>query len=206
VRLTGTHELPAAPARVWAALADDALLAAAVPDCREASSGPPRELTVTWGVAALGGVYRLRADVSEADPPAAATLHVVVEGEDGGLDAAVHAELSAHDGGTRLTWQADAQVTGALATVGSQLLAAALQRAVQRSLDALAAALDGADPAPPATGHVEAAGASGEPARDWGPLADGPHTGGGRILLAALAGALGTLLAAWLAGRLRGRR
>lgn len=130
MRVSGEAVLQAAPARVYDALTDPALLARAVPGCRrlEASGDGRCQLSVTAAVASVAGTYDGEVQVTERQPPHALALHARGSGSAGTVDADVRVDLAADGDGTRLTYETDAAVGGKVGGVGQRLLRSAASR------------------------------------------------------------------------------
>jgi carbon monoxide dehydrogenase subunit G len=181
-----------APPEAWAALTDPVRLAAALPGCRSvapAADGDGALHVVTEvAVASVRGLWA--GTVAPVDGDA---VHVRGSGAPGAVDLVVRADPG------RTTITVEGTVDGALATVGSAVLAAALRRTAE---DLLAAATHGSPPDAPDQPHpaVIPAGSAAEAAV---PAARTAGAGRRRVIAAAVAGATIAVIAA---GRRRMRR
>ena len=128
----GEHIVPAPRERVWEALNDPGVLEACIPGVRGLEKRSETEFAAT--VAARIGPVRAsfsgKVTLSERDPPN--SYRIAGEGT-GGVAGFVRGGArvrleDAPEGATRLVWEADAQVGGKLAQVGSRLVGAAAKR------------------------------------------------------------------------------
>ncbi len=125
MKLTGEKILPLPQARVWEALNDPEILRQSIPGCESFETIPEGGYRATVASrigpvqARFAGVVRL----SDLDPPNGYTLSG--EGSGGAAGSAkgsANVRLEPAPGGTKLTWVADAQVSGKLAQIGSRLI------------------------------------------------------------------------------------
>jgi uncharacterized protein len=125
MNITGIQSISATRQRVWNALNDPAVLRQCLPGCESVERSSADEFRVV--VAATVGPLRARFNgklcITEAKPPESCTI--VFEGQGGavgfgkGLSSVT---LSEQDGATELSYNAQAQVGGKLAQVGSRLI------------------------------------------------------------------------------------
>jgi carbon monoxide dehydrogenase subunit G len=181
-----------APPEAWAALTDPVRLAAALPGCRSvapAADGDGALHVVTEvAVASVRGLWA--GTVAPVDGDA---VRLRGSGAPGAVDLVVRADA------TRTTITVEGTVDGALGTVGSAVLAAALRRTAE---DLLAAATRGPQPDAPEQPHAPVIPA-GSAAAATVPAARTARAGRWRAIAATLAGAT---IAAIAAGRRMRRR
>ena len=132
MKFGGEHTVPARRERVWEALNDPAVLKACIPGVQdlEKRSGNEFAATVQARIGPVRASFRGSVTLSELDPPN--SYRISGEGAGGAAGfvrggARVRLE-DAPDGGTRLIWEAEAQVGGKLAQVGSRLVGGAAKR------------------------------------------------------------------------------
>jgi uncharacterized protein len=126
VKIKGTATLNAPRDRVWAALNDPAVLVRTIPGVErlEAVGEDRYRMTVTAGVASIKGTYLGNVALTDPEPPSAFTLKASGAGAPGTVDADVRVTLEeGADGGTRVSYAADAVVGGAVGGVGQRVLA-----------------------------------------------------------------------------------
>src|SRR3954468_7926530 len=131
MKITGTSTLTADPATVWQALNDPSVLVRAIPGCRalEALGEDSYAMTVAAGVGSIKGVYDRRVRLSDHREPESFRLHAEGSGAPGTISADVMVSLAAAaDGGTELTYDADATVGGMIGGVGQRMLAGVSKR------------------------------------------------------------------------------
>ncbi len=144
MRVTGSATLHAPPGRVWAALADPAVLSQAIPGCEQlARTGPgTAQLTAAVAVASTPGTYTGEMRVTGRQAPHALALAATLTGEPGNVTGTAQIRLAGDPGGdTTLSYDAQGEVTGLLAAVGQSLLAAAATRQAAQFFAAIDTAL-----------------------------------------------------------------
>jgi carbon monoxide dehydrogenase subunit G len=144
VKINGTVTLNAPRERVWAALNDPAVLVRTIPGCEqlEALGDDRYRMTVTAGVASIKGTYLGEVALTDPVPANAFTLKASGSGAPGTVQADVRVTLDdADDGGTRLSYAADAVVGGAVGGVGQRVLAGVAKKTAGEFFRAVEAAL-----------------------------------------------------------------
>ena len=161
MRLEGERTIPAPRAQVWAALNDPAALEACIPgiESLEKRSDTEFAATVAARIGPVSARFRSAVTLSDLDPPNG--YRIAGEGIGGAAGFARGAAsvrlADAEGGATRLVWEADAQVGGKLAQIGSRLVGGAARRLAGEFFDALSEHVaaekaepeDGAPAAPP---------------------------------------------------------
>ena len=146
MQLNGQHEFEAAPSVVWEVLHDPSAIARALPgvETLEPIAGEENAFRAQakLQVAAIGGNYAGELRLSELQPPTSYRMSVQGEGQNSRIQGEVGVLLSetehgARPAGTRLEWQADAQVSGLLARVGQRLIKATANMMSKRFFAAL---------------------------------------------------------------------
>jgi carbon monoxide dehydrogenase subunit G len=159
MKVTGSAVLHAPRDRVWAALNDPAVLVRTIPGCRQLEQvGPDAyRATVTAGVASIKGTYSGDVRLSDQAEPDSFVLHAAGSGAPGTVSADVRVTLADADGGgTRLDYDADAVVGGAIGGVGQRMLAGVAKKTAGEFFSAVDDVLTGRVAAPAAA--PEAAG------------------------------------------------
>jgi carbon monoxide dehydrogenase subunit G len=130
MKIRATYVVAAPPDRVYAALVDPVVLQRCIPGCESLTLvGEDRyEARVKIGVAGLKGAYTGHAELRDKQPPTAFTLAVDGKGSPGFVRATARVALAAADSGTGIECQADVQVGGLIAAVGSRLIEAAARK------------------------------------------------------------------------------
>ena len=159
--VTGTAIMRATPDRVWAALTDPAVLAAAIPGCEQLErSGPDSyQFTISAGIGLLQGSYTGRVVISDQEEPHSFVLTATGAGIAGTVCIRARFGLAASTGGsTELTYTADGQVAGLLAWAGQQVITGVARRMAAQFFRSVAARLqDGNGPDPAASQASRAA-------------------------------------------------
>jgi carbon monoxide dehydrogenase subunit G len=140
MRIAGEHSFDASRERVWAALHDPRMLAAALPGARrlEATGDDEYAITVDVGVGSVKGTYEGTFALTEQQAPESCTVTARASGRPGSVESVARMRLGARDGGgALLAYEADATVTGPLAGVGQRLIGGAARRTTEQFLTAL---------------------------------------------------------------------
>jgi uncharacterized protein len=139
MKVTGEHEFRASRDQVWDALQDPDVLAATLPGARrlEPTGGDEYALTVDVGVGSVKGTYDGTFALTDKVEREACTVRATARGRSGSVTTEARMRLSADGQGSRMTYEADATVTGPLAGVGQRLMAAAARRTTEQFLSAL---------------------------------------------------------------------
>jgi uncharacterized protein len=167
MNITGTSVLAADRATVWQALNDPAVLVATIPGCQrlEALGEDAYKMTVAAGVGSIKGVYDGEVRLSDRQEPGSFRMRAQGAGAPGTIGADVTVTLAeAPEGGTHLTYAADAVVGGMIGGVGQRMLTGVSKKMAAEffaNVDTVLAG--GTTPAPPAA--AEALAAAGDGAR-----------------------------------------
>ena len=124
MKIEGAADIPAPRDKVWAAFLDPNILAQALPGCEKLEAIGPNEYKATMkiGVAAIKGTFEGKVKLSDLDPPNRYRMAVEGSGGPGFVRGAAGMQLSDADGGTRVSYDADVQVGGLIASVGQRML------------------------------------------------------------------------------------
>jgi carbon monoxide dehydrogenase subunit G len=191
MKVTGEHAFVASREQVWAGLHDPDVLAATLPGARRCDPTAENEyaIAVDVGVGSVKGTYDGVFTVTDTAEGEACTVRAHASGRPGNVEAVAQMRLVDGDAGVRMTYEADATVTGPLAGVGQRLMAAAARRTTEQFLSALdnhlVAPPAAAAGAAPASREIERA----QPAANQTRLIVGSALGG--FLLALLGVAVG---------------
>jgi len=130
VKLALSSTVAAERERVFAALVDPAVLQRCIPGCESltATGGDAYAATLKVGVAGLKGTYTGRAAITNKQPPDSLTLSVDGKGGPGFVRGSAVLALTDDGSGTRVECDADVQVGGLIAAVGSRLVEAAARK------------------------------------------------------------------------------
>lgn len=130
MKIAGDNTLPFPVEQVWDALLDPAVLVATIPGCErlETTGEHTYAMTVTAGVAAIKGTYSGSCALSDLVEHQSLVMRVQGAGAPGTVDASVDVSFSAVEGGTQVSWSADAVVGGMVGGVGQRMLASVSRR------------------------------------------------------------------------------
>jgi hypothetical protein len=125
MKIEGTTEIPVERQRVWEALLDPKLLAAAMPGCdklEEIGSGEYKAI-MKIGIGPVKGTFEGKVHLSDLEPPNRYRMAVEGSGAPGFVRGTALMELADGEGGaTRVHYDADVQVGGLIASVGQRML------------------------------------------------------------------------------------
>lgn len=219
MKVSGNTVLQAPRHEVYRALNDPAVLVRTIPGCQklEAVGEDSYKMTVAAGVGSIKGVYDGEVRLSDQQEPGSFRLNAQGAGAPGTIGASVLVTLEdGADGGTALTYDADATVGGMIGGVGQRMLTGVSKKMAAEFFNNVDAVLTGAAPAEAPAAAPEAAAAAPEggapaaagqvftpPAAPAGAGAPADKT----FLLGVAVGAgvalAGALVGGWLSGRRR---
>lgn len=164
MKLQGDYLFDAPVKDVWAALFDPVVLAAIMPGCEKldlVDGAYVGDLNIKVGP--VQGKFSGKVDLKDVDEPIRYTMVIDGKGPPGFMKATAKVSLEAEGSGTRIRYEADAQVGGKIASVGQRLIEASSRAITKQSLDGLnenikirmAAAPKAAAPAPKAEEKAE---------------------------------------------------
>jgi uncharacterized protein len=124
MKIEGSADIAAPRERVWAAFLDPAVLAQALPGCEKLEAVGENEYKATMkvGVAAIKGTFEGKVKLSDLEPPQRYRMAVEGSGGPGFVRGDAGMRLSDVEGGTRVSYDADVQVGGLIASVGQRML------------------------------------------------------------------------------------
>lgn len=149
MKITGTSSLASSPQQFWDAIHDPAVLARTIPGCESLTELGPGEyaMCVTLGVAAVRGTYDGTVRLTDTAAPQALLLKASGAGMPGTVDADVDVQIgAAEDGGTLVTYAADATVGGPIGGVGQRMLSGVTKKMAGQFFAALDAEIAGVPP------------------------------------------------------------
>lgn len=130
MKLTGTYNIAAPHEKVFTALTDPAVIQKCIEGCQKMvkTGEDSYDAHLKIGVAGLKGSYVGKILLKDKKPPESYTLIMEGKGGPGFVKATVKIKLTAKGGETELYCDADAQVGGLIAAVGSRLIEAAAKK------------------------------------------------------------------------------
>ena len=139
MRIHGEHRFELPRSVVWTHLQSPASLRQAIPGCTAFDEVAPGtwELAADVGIGPVRGTFTGRVELKDREPESRYTLVASAQGRPGGGTGEAAIELTDDGGGTRLRYEADVTVRGAVARVGSRLLAASARTMARQFFDAI---------------------------------------------------------------------
>ena len=139
MKLQGDFHFDAPRDEVWAALLDPEVLAQVMPGCEklELVGENAYEGTLKIKVGPVQGKFKGKVALSDIDAPNGYTLDVDGRGAPGFVKAKSTVLLADEDGGTQMSYEAEAQVGGKVASVGQRLLDSSAKAIIKQSLEGL---------------------------------------------------------------------
>jgi carbon monoxide dehydrogenase subunit G len=124
MKIEGSADIPAPRDKVWAAFLDPDVLAKALPGCEKLEAVGPNEYKATMkvGVAAIKGTFEGKVKLSDLEPPSRYRMAVEGSGGPGFIRGDAGMQMTDVDGGTKVSYDADVQVGGLIASVGQRML------------------------------------------------------------------------------------
>jgi len=130
MKLTATCKLPASREKVFAAITDPGVLERVIDGCeRMVKTGEHSyDVHLKIGVAGWKGSHVGKAHFSDLKVPESCTLVIAVKGGPGFVKGTAKIALAEKDGQTGVHCEADVQVGGLIAAVGSRLIEATAKK------------------------------------------------------------------------------
>jgi uncharacterized protein len=124
MKIEGANDIPAPREHVWAAFLDPDTLARALPGCEGLEAVGPGEYKAKMkiGVGAIKGTFEGKVRLFDLEPPTRYRMALEGSGGPGFVRGEAGMELSDADGSTRVSYSADVQVGGLIASVGQRML------------------------------------------------------------------------------------
>jgi carbon monoxide dehydrogenase subunit G len=202
MRITGAHTVAYPVEQVWDALLDPAVLVRTIPGCErlETTGDHSYAMTVTAGVASIRGTYDGTCSLSDLVPHESLVMRLRGAGAPGTIDSTVQVGFApADEGGTQISYDADAVVGGMVGGVGQRMLGSVSKRMAAEFFDNVGRAIGGgatppttpvadAPPGEAALGQVFTA--PSRPAPSQQDFLKGIAVGAGLVLLGVVAGSL----------------
>ena len=139
MKLQGDYVFDAPVIEVWNALLDPVVLAAVMPGCEKLDLVDGQyvgELNIKVGP--VQGKFSGKVDLRNMVEPSSYTMNIDGRGAPGFVKATAAVTLAKEgENGTRMTYDADAQVGGKIASVGQRLLEASSRAITKQSLEGL---------------------------------------------------------------------
>ena len=124
MKLEGSHQLDASRERVYQSLINPEVLQRCIPGCErlEQTAENTFAATIKTGVGSIKGLFTGTARLEDLREPEHLRLVVDGKGAPGFLKGSGDLDLEPADGGTKVSYSADVQVGGTIASVGQRML------------------------------------------------------------------------------------
>lgn len=124
MKMSGEEIIPASREAVWKALNDPEILKQAIPGCEEITKHSDTELEakVMVKVGPVKARFTGNVTLTDLNPPASYRISGEGKGVAGLANGGADVRLEEVEGGTKLSYDVDAQVGGKLAMLGSRLI------------------------------------------------------------------------------------
>ena len=144
MKLSTTQHIKAPRAKVYAAITDPAVLQKCIEGCEKLvrTSEDSYDAHLKLGLAGIKGSYVGKLLIKEKKPPESYTLVMEGKGASGFVRSTARVRLVEKDQGTELICDADAQVGGAIAAIGSRLIEAAAKKITEDFFKKFARAIE----------------------------------------------------------------
>jgi uncharacterized protein len=140
--MTGEVDLPAPRETVWAKLNDPAVLQACIPGCQSLARASDNELEAVAKVkiGPVSATFKGKVLLSDIDPPNGYRISGEGTGGIAGFaKGGANVRLAAIEGGTRMTYDVEAQVGGKIAQLGARLVDGVAKRLADQFFASFAA-------------------------------------------------------------------
>ncbi|HXH82481.1 MAG TPA: carbon monoxide dehydrogenase subunit G [Candidatus Tectomicrobia bacterium] len=146
MKLEGSYEIPAPRQRVWDAFLDPERLRQAIPGCDklEAIGEDEYRATMKVGVGGVKGTFEGKVRLSDKQPPDSYRMAVEGSGGPGFIRGETTISLADSGPGTRVSYAADVQVGGLIASVGQRMLGGVAKMMADKFFTRMSELLQGA--------------------------------------------------------------
>lgn len=170
MQMSGERLIAAPRAEVWAALNDPEVLKACIPGCEEVEMKSPTELTAKV-VQKVGPVRaKFTGEIELSDIVEGVSYRISGKGAGGaagGASGGAAVVLSDEAGGTKLTYEAEAKVTGKIAQLGGRLIDGFAKKMADQFFTRFQEEVEGPDAQEIETADAAAEGGEGEKKGLW---------------------------------------
>ena len=145
MKLEGTYDVPAPRAKVWEAFFDPKQLKQAIPGCEKLEAIGPDEYKATMkvGVGGVKGTFEGKVKLTDKQPPDSYKMAVEGAGGPGFIRGETVITLTDAGTGTRVSYTADVQVGGLIASVGQRMLGGVSKMMADKFFNHMAELLEG---------------------------------------------------------------
>lgn len=139
MEFTGEFESDRPPEELWDYFTDTEILADCIPGMKEMNlmTSSEFEAVLTVGVGSVKPTFSVDGTVTEMEKPERLVMHAEGSGGRNAFETVGTMELTETDDGTSLEWQAEANVSGLIATLGQRALGSVTDRLVGQFFDCM---------------------------------------------------------------------
>lgn len=184
MKMSGTREIAAPQAEVWQKLNDVEVLKRCIPGCESLERSGENDLkaTVAVKIGPVSARFNGAVTLSDLDPPNGYRISGSGSAGPAGMaSGGATVKLAAKDGGTLLSYDVDANVSGKIAQLGSRLIDATAAQMAEKFFTAFATEVEGP---PVASAEAAATPAADRPSSSSSSLPTAVWWGAGALLLA----------------------
>jgi 2-furoyl-CoA dehydrogenase large subunit len=136
IRISGSHLIEALPEKVWPWIFDPNRLMSLIPGCQEIwqESESAYRARIQVGIAAVSGTYDTYVQVVKSQPFEFCSLEGDVRGSAGAIQGKAEFGLEQVGEQSRLTYEGEAIITGALATLNTRLIESVVQMLIKMGM------------------------------------------------------------------------
>jgi carbon monoxide dehydrogenase subunit G len=144
LKLSAAHHIQAPREKVFAAITDPSVLQKCIEGCEQMvrTGEDSYEARLRIGSAGIKGSYAGKVQMKDKKVPDSYTLLIEGKGMPGFIRSSARIQLGERDQGTDLRCDADVQVGGLIAAVGSRLVEAAAAKMIEQFFKKFAAAVE----------------------------------------------------------------
>jgi uncharacterized protein len=145
MKLESSYDVPAPRSKVWDAFLDPTQLKQAIPGCEKLEAVGPDEYKATMkiGVGGVKGTFEGKVRITDKKPPESYKMAVEGSGGPGFIRGETVITLTDAEGGTRVSYSADVQVGGLIASVGQRMLGGVSKMMADKFFNRMAELLQG---------------------------------------------------------------
>ena len=142
----GSVDIAAPRERVWAFVIDPNQVGQCGPGVESIEVIDPTHFKATAkvGVGFISARFVVNMEIAEMTAPEASTIKAHGQAPGSAVDATAHMRLSDNgSGGTRMDWDADVNIAGTLASVGSRMIEGTAHKMIGPTFDCMKSKLEG---------------------------------------------------------------
>jgi hypothetical protein len=128
----GTYQINAPREKVWDFVIDPNKIGKCLPDLKSLEVGADNRFTAVArvGIGFMKGDFKFQLAIVEQNPPSHARLKGTGAGVGSSVNMDTSIDLAEANGGTKLTYRADVQIGGTLASVGQRVIGGTTEKTI----------------------------------------------------------------------------